>query len=73
MYKVNSEFSYEYDDDIGVSQGSVLCPLLFLFFMDDLFKSIDYCMISVYANDIFILSLIEHSQIIIHKWFIKIM
>ena len=47
--------------DIGVSQeGNVLGPLLFLF-LDNLFKLID-CMISVYADDIFILVLIKCSQ-----------
>ena len=44
-----------------VLQGSVLCPLLFLFFMDDLFQDIN-CMVSVYADDIFILSIIRKNQ-----------
>ena len=34
--RVNSKYSHEYSIDIGILQGSVLSPLLYISFMDDL-------------------------------------
>ena len=36
---------------IGVAQGSILGPLLFINFMKDLLEALQYCHVTLYADD----------------------
>ena len=53
--RVGKKTSDEFDDVIGVSQGSVLGPILFTLFINDLLEEIN-CDVSAFADDIFIFS-----------------
>ncbi|KAG0439013.1 LINE-1 reverse transcriptase like protein [Dictyocoela muelleri] len=55
----NNFYSLEYPMNIGVPQGSILSPILFNIFLDDIISSEkipDSCKILLYADDILIMS-----------------
>ena len=47
------------DAKLGVSQVSVLCPLLFLIYINDLNQALKFCKIHHFANDTNLLHLIS--------------
>ena len=51
MVKVDSTISDVAHVSIGIPQGSVLGPVLFLLFINDLPKVINNCSISMFADD----------------------
>ena len=48
---VNSLTSSESSIEYGVPQGSILGPLLFIIYIDDLVKHLKYCSVHLYADD----------------------
>ena len=56
--KVNGVSSGRSDINCGVPQGSCLCPLLFLIYMNDLPFSLENAHVSMYADD----TTISHSS-----------
>ena len=58
---LNGKSSQEYPVNTGVSQGSVLCPTLFLLYINDLPDDV-ICDIAIHADDtlLSILSVIRH-------------
>ena len=47
---LNGKSSQEYPVNAGVSQGSILCPALFLLYINDLSDD-DICNIAIYADE----------------------
>ena len=48
---INSSTSEESSIDYGVPQGSILGPLLFVVYIDDLVKHLEQCSVHLYADD----------------------
>ena len=48
---VRGTLSDEHSVSLGVPQGSVLGPLLFLIYIDDLVQALKHCSITMYADD----------------------
>ena len=48
---VNTSLSSEISIFAGIAQGTVLCPLIFIFYLNDIIKSISHCRISMFADD----------------------
>lgn len=48
---INSSTSKESSIDYGVPQGSILGPLLFVIYIDDLVKHLEQCSVHLYADD----------------------
>ena len=51
MTKVNGSVSSSAVVECGVPQGSILGPLLFLIFINDLHNAVKHCSVSLYADD----------------------
>ena len=56
MTKVNSSISSELNVDCGVPQGSILGPLLFIYYTNDLPLHLNHTQASIYADDTAIIS-----------------
>ena len=48
---VRGTLSDEHSVSLGVPEGSVLGPLLFLIYIDDLVQALKHCSITMYADD----------------------
>ena len=78
--RINSNYSFNFEEDIGVPQGSVLGPIFFLIFINDLLNEIS-CHKSCFADDLLIFDLsndrtsqtraINANLKIIHNWAFK--
>ena len=77
--KVNGSFSTWIETSVGVPQGSVLGPLLFNIYLNDLFMFVTDCKIRNYADDTTIyvcddnhenvLNKVESETLILSEWF----
>ncbi len=65
--KVNAVLSDVDSIHVGVPQGSILGPLLFLLYMNDLPKMINQCSISLYADDTAIYVHGENNELLEHR------
>ena len=78
--RINKSYSFNFEEDIGVPQGSVLGPIFFLIFINDLLNEIK-CQKSWFADDLLIFDLsndrtaqtwmINLNLKIIYKWVYK--
>ena len=76
--KINNSFSEWAKISAGVPQGSILGPLLFNFFINDIFKFLQKCDPTNYANDSIMYTLskcvstiidsLRHELTILSKW-----
>ena len=65
--KVNSTISDISSIQVGVPQGSILGPLLFLLYMNDLPKVVKLCNIALYADDTAIYVHGENNELLEHR------